>query len=420
MKINIRQMFSYILTVLLLTVTSDVWAGQGNDRGYFVIHGIVKDKTTNKRLENVNIYVPGMSVGTVTNAEGEFTLKIRDSLNVPEIAVSHIGYYNYRMPVRKEGAKEESIYLTPTTFVLNEIIARPDYSITLIEEAIRRIGQNYSADPNVLTGFYRETIQKGNRYINIAEAILDVYKNSYLDGVGHDRVRIFKGRQILGQRKNDTLAVKLSDGPNLALFLDVVKNPELILSMDMLPYYSYTREDAVFINDRLQYVVYFRPRIILPYPLYEGRFYLDSESLAITRAEFKLDMRDREKASNLMLKRKPAGLRFKPMELSFLVTYKQQNGKSYLNYIRNQIVFKCDWKKRLFSSNYTLVTEMVVTDRADGQLTPIPYKESFRANGVFADRVQDFSDESFWGAYNIIEPTKSLESGVQRLKKQQE
>ena len=38
---------------------------------FITISGIVKDKQTKKRLCYVNLSVPGTSVGTITNEEGE-------------------------------------------------------------------------------------------------------------------------------------------------------------------------------------------------------------------------------------------------------------------------------------------------------------------------------------------------------------
>lgn len=116
-----------------------------------------------------------------------------------------------------------------------------------------------------------------------------------------------------------------------------------------------------------------------------------------------------------MLYKKPAGLRFKPQELSFLITYKYDNGVTYLNYIRNIIRFKCDWKRRLFATNYNVISEMVVTDRRDKDVTPIPDKMAFGNRDAFYDKVTGFENGSFWGNYNIIEPTESLEQVVGKL-----
>jgi hypothetical protein len=112
------------------------------------------------------------------------------------------------------------------------------------------------------------------------------------------------------------------------------------------------------------------------------------------------------------------GLRFKLQEVSYLVTYRYQDGKSYLNYLRNTIRFKCDWKKRLFSSTFTTSTEMVMVDRNDRPEERIRMKDAFKQRDVFYDVVEEYWNEDFWKDYNIIEPTESLESAVKKLKKQ--
>ena len=203
----------------------------------------------------------------------------------------------------------------------------------------------------MLTGFYRETVQKGRRYINISEAIIDVYKTSYEDmTTTRDRVQVLKGRRLLSQKVSDTLGVKLAGGPTLSIYVDIVKNQDALLDMETLNYYDFFMEEPVQIDNRQQYVISFRPRVVLPYALYYGKLYIDRDKLSFTRAEFSLSMDNKVKAVQAILAKKPYGLRFKPQELSFLVTYKDMDGKTYLNYIRNRIRFKCDWKRKLFST----------------------------------------------------------------------
>jgi len=140
--------------------------------------------------------------------------------------------------------------------------------------------------------------------------------------------------------------------------------------------------------------------------------------LSFTRIEFSLDLRDRDKAISQILIKKPVGLRFKPSDVNFLITYKVQNGVSYLNYMRTESQFSCDWKRRLFSSKYTIISEVVSTERDDAPKESIPYKESFKYDQTFSDKVANFTDEDFWGEYNIIAPTESLLDGLSKLKKQ--
>jgi hypothetical protein len=212
--------------------------------------------------------------------------------------------------------------------------------------------------------------------------------------------------------------VKLLGGPNLSTYVDIVKNPEILLSRETLAYYSFKMEESVMIDARPQYVISFRPQAILPYALYYGKLFIDRERLSFTRAEFNLDMDDRNKATDAILKKKPFGLKFRPLEVSFLVTYKERNNLTYLSYIRNKVRFRCDWKKKLFATSYTILSEMVVTDSRAEDITNIPYRSTFKQSQSLSDRVSDVMDEDFWGAYNIIEPTESLESAVNKLKKQ--
>jgi hypothetical protein len=59
----------------------------------------------------------------------------------------------------------------------------------------------------------------------------------------------------------------------------------------------------------------------------------------------------------------------------------------------------------------------VITDGSEQRAGAIPYRESFRPDQVLSDRVEAFSGPEFWEAYNIIEPTESLENAVDRIKR---
>ncbi len=65
---------------------------------YTSINGTVRDKQTNKKLEYVSISVAGTGIGTITNTDGGFALKVKDSLQAKTLEVSHIGYSNQQFP----------------------------------------------------------------------------------------------------------------------------------------------------------------------------------------------------------------------------------------------------------------------------------------------------------------------------------
>lgn len=416
MKNAVKFIFGFLL-VLLATGSGNLWA-QGEMEGYLTVTGKVKDKQNKKALENVNVSVLGSHIGTVTNADGTFTLKIRREETAPVLELSHIGYQNVRVPLEEGRKSEILVWMIPQASLLHEIVVFGNNPLAVIEEAIKKIPANYSTKEDLLTAFYRETVQKGRRYISISEAVIDILKSSYEDrNTDLDKVKIDKGRRLLSPKQSDTLAVKVVGGPNLSLYLDIVKNSEALLNRESLRYYDFWMEEPIMIDNRLQYVVGFRPRVILSYALFYGKLYIDREKLAFTRAEFNLDMSNKTKAIQAILYKKPFGLRFKPQEVSFLITYKERDGKTYLNYIRNEMRFKCDWKKRLFSSAYSVLTEMVVTDRKEAGRSVISNRAAFGAKQVFYDKVSEYWNPDFWGAYNILEPTESLEHAVDKLKK---
>lgn len=403
--------------LLLFLVTSFVSAQ--SEESLITINGIVKDQRNRTTLEYVNISVPGTNIGTITNTDGEFSLKVSKAYKDLYLEISHIGYITSKLPLKPINGDKHVFYLNPNSIILEEVIVSPVYPRKLVEQAIDKIGDNYNPFPSMLTGFYRETSQKGRKYINVTEAVTKLYKTAYKEneGITRDRVRIEKGRQLVSPKQGDTLGVKLIGGPTLALALDVVKNRDELLDKETLYYYEFKFDDLVLIDNQLHYVISFIPMMPLPYPLYRGKLYINKETLAFTRAELNIDMRDKSKVTKMILRKKPAGLIFKPVGLSTLLTYKEQNGRTYLNYVRNEIKFKCDWKKKWFHTSYAVVSEMVITNREDNPDSTISSKEAFRESQVLSDKVGNFYDEKFWGDYNIIEPTESLERAVNKLKK---
>lgn len=388
----------------------------------FTVSGVVRDKESRKKLENVAVSLVGTPIGTVTNAEGVFSLKIPHMDTIPQLELSHIGYMNARFSASApEGSNNmyATILMIPIALQLNEVVAYGNTARRIVEEALERIPKNYPSGESMTSAFYRETVQKGHRYISISEAMLDVYKTSYRQRTSdRDKVQIDKARKLLSQKQSDTLGVKVVGGPNLPLFMDVVKNAYALFDEETLDYYSFVQEPSVFIDDRLQYVISFRPRVKLDYALYVGRVFIDREHLAFTRAEFELDLSDRERAIAAILYKKPLGLRFRPLKVSFLITYRQHDEVTCLNYICNEMCFKCDWKRRLFSSSYVARSEMVAVDREEHPERVIARRDAFKPYQVFYDIVKEYWSEDFWKDYNIIEPTESLEDAVKKLRKQ--
>jgi len=376
-----------------------------------VVSGSVTDDKTGEGLRQVSISAGRVSV--VTNEDGAFSLKL-DQLPAT-ITVSHIGYKTRKVTLTEGKAENLKISLAPTTIQLREIVVTKANPRELVDIAIKKIPDNYSRVPELLQTFYRETAMKRKHYIYVAEGVEDMYKTPYTRNIGRDRVAIVKGRRLLSQKQGDTLGIKVLGGPVLPVQLDVVKNQEMLLNPEDLDAYDFAMAVPEYINDRLQYVVKISPKYPMPYALYNGTLYIDSERLAFTRIELDLDMSDKDKATRTMLVKKPIGVRFKPRELSCVVDYRYEGGVTRISYLRNIFRFNCDWKKRLFSTSFTATCEMVVTDSQSDSVLPITSRNSFDSRDAYYDKVEYFMDPEYWSKYNIIEPSESLDKAIKKL-----
>lgn len=415
----IQKSLRYAAIVIAMLISASVL---GQEVDYYTINGVIKDSKTKERVIFSNVSVPGTNIGTVANSDGQFSLKIPKSLNIKEFEISHLGYQNKRFNLTDNGKAEQTFLIDAASVELKGVVVRPEDPKTIITQAMNKVGANYSEHANTLTGFYRETIKQRRDYISIAEAITEIYKTPYGFTLESDKVKILKGRKGSNVKKADTLTVKMQGGPHVSLYLDIAKYPEILLSPDEIDNYDYEIVDMVSLDNEANYVITFKPRVKLDYPLYTGKIYISVENLAVTMAEFSLDISDVEKATRIFVKKKPTGLRFEPQSTNYLVTYKKQGDKYYLNYMRNEIKFRADWRRRIFETNYTIMSEMVITERSNENVSKITAKESFRPYAVLSDRVNEYFDENYWGAYNTIEPDESIQSAInkfnRRFKKQ--
>ena len=406
-----KSILTLLLPLMLALLMPSTARAQGDSLLLrYQVRGSVRDAKSGHRLQYVSVSIPGKRYSTVTNSDGEFVLKTNEPPK--EVQVSHVGYNSRRAVVTSDG-KPLNIRLEPNTIQLKEVLVMAEDPMLILTTALDKVKDNYITTPEMYRCFYRETAQKRSKYIYIAEAVTDLYKTAY-----GDRVSVVKDRRLLSPKSSDTLSVKVLGGPTFAVSLDLVKNREFLLNSMELELYSMKMGSPTVIDDRMQYVIELEPGVSIDRPLYYGKIYVDRETLAFTRIELSLDVSNRDLATQFMLFKKPLGLRFKPREQTLLVNYKYEDGVTRLSYVRSTFRFACDWKRRLFNTNFTAVSEVVVTDRDESPSQTIKRKEAYSKNSSLYDTASYTLDEDFWSGYNIIEPTESLEKAVRRLYKE--
>jgi hypothetical protein len=391
---------------------------QANDTAnYTTVTGKIVDLTTKSPIVFASIYKTGTSIGTVSNSDGEFILKIPGKSTDGTISISYVGYTNRSIPIITLMEGKTEITLESYAIPIDEVVVRSIDPVVLLKSALDKVRDNYQPTPERQTGFYREIIKQNRSYVSISEAVLDIYSSSYRDNFDADRVKIFKGRKSKDVKKMDTVLVKFQGGPRTALYLDVIKNPSVILDYDMFDYYNYKLAGMVTINNRNNYIIEFSEKGEAEFPLYEGKFYIDVEKTAITSVDFKIGEKSLEKATSLLVRKKPVGMKMEVTSGNYMVNYREMNGKWALSYVRSEVAFKTKWDKKLFKSNIVTMFEMAVTDREADNIEKIPTKESIKFSDVFAEQVSAFEDENYWGEYNVIKPDESIEVAIEKLNK---
>ncbi len=411
---------SMLLTVGILSAEAETNSTpkQKNDTtSYTVLTAKVVDESTKKPIVFATVFKTGSSIGTVTNSDGEFELKIPGKSIEGTLSVTHLGYKNKVISVNDIVSKKATIALEVHAIPIEEVVIRDIDPEELLRQAILKKRENYSIFPEMQTAFYRETLKQNRNYVAISEAVLDIYNSGYRDNFDFDRVRIYKGRKSKDVKKMDTVLVKFQGGPRTAMFLDLVKNPGVILDPEIFPLYNFKLSGIVSVNDRNNYVVEFTPKRVVDYPLYEGKIYVDVESTAITSIDFHLSEKSLDQATKVLVKKKPVSMKMSVLSGNYLVKYREIEGQWVLNYVRSEVIFKSKWDKKLFKSNITAMFEMAVTDRDKENIDKFPYKVAVKYTDILSEKVLAFEDENYWGEYNTIKPDESIEVAIKKLNK---
>lgn len=387
---------------------------------YLTVSAKVTDLETNEPLASASVYLSNRVISIVTNGEGYFQLKFPVKYIDESVIVSYLGYTSKGTSIRTLlSGKDNIIALKAIVYNLNPVHINISDGLGLVSQALAKISDNYPSHNMQMTSYYREMIKKGRSYVTLTEAVLDINKAPYNNYGSKDQIAIFKGRGSVDTKKIDTLFVKFRGGMKSALDIDIAKYPFLGVDRALIGnHYTFTKGQTTVIDGKNHHIVFFQQNPGDEQMLFSGKLYIEEKSLAITRIEFSMNVEEYpDQAIDLLLKKKPAGMKAKFLYAKYIVQYKEINGKWLFNYCRSELKFDSKWDRKLFKDTYTIVSEMAVTEYSDNDYK-IPYDKRVKYNDITLDKVSDFKDDNFWEEYNIIEPEYSIEQVLTRITKQ--
>lgn len=378
------------------------------------IKGRILDKNSQNPLPYATLGIKGKFVGSISNMDGKFELKIpHDNFN-DTLIISYVGYQNRSIPINEISNSPITIMLIEEHVSLQEVIIRNTDPVSLIRAAMRQTTSNYLHNPCKLTTFYRESVKKNRHYMIYLEAILNIYKHPYNTPHRVDLPKIFKSRKIYDANNLDTVSLRLKGGVNGCLMLDIIKNRPDFLKEEFLDYFIYNLEDISVFNNHPVYIINFAPKKDNKVTPLEGRIYLDTRTLALIKAEFGYSSQIVGKIGKRFILKKKNKTKVKPIQISYRVSYRQLNERYYLNHAQGLLKFRVRKKQKLFSSVFETSFEMATTQIDTLDIYRFKSREVLKPNTVFS-KEQIIYDPDFWGNHSFIHPEENIEDALRRI-----
>ena len=408
----------FFFFVVIIQSDAQINPINNNDSSAFkYFKGTILDSKSKNELTFASITVSGSNISTISNSEGDFLIKIPIDKQDASLIISYLGYKDKIISIKDLTQEKNIVYLEPIKNLLKEVVVNAMDANKLFSNVLNNRSKNYGDSSIKMVGFYRESIKKRRTYVSVLESIVDIEKMPF-SSVVQDQVDILKGRKNVDYSKLDTINFKLEGGLYTALFIDLIKDPTNIFSENVFDLYNFRFEDITQINDKQVLIISFKQKSSLedPDPLYSGKLFIDAKSLAIISASFQLNVENRAKAGLIFTRKKPKGLVLYPTEVSYQVDYRQQNNKWVFSYSRGDITFKLNWDKWIFNTSYNTTFELVNTNWENQDNQAQINTQKLSPYVIMSDKIPNAVDVDFWGQYNIIEPEKSIESAIKKIK----
>ncbi|MDR2036371.1 MAG: carboxypeptidase-like regulatory domain-containing protein [Bacteroidales bacterium] len=398
---------------ILLHKSSDQNQHTERNKSHLILEGIVKDKENNEPIPYCSVNISENGMGTVTNQNGAFILKLPDSLKNTSVRISHIGYESQNIPADLFMDHTIDIYLNAQAIALESVIINYIDPQKILKDMMENRSRNYPSRPFYTTSFYREGINRKKGFCSLSEGVFRIYKTGY-NSTSKEQVKLMKMRKISDARKQDTVIMKMKAGVSAILMLDVVKDIPDFLEIDG-NMFDYRKTGIETMNEHRTHVITFEQKPEIRGPLYKGSLYIDEKSYALIHTHFQINPAYIEQANSLLVANKGRNVNISVQSAEYSVSYRLWNSKYYINHIRGDLHFKVKLKK-IFSVPSLIHTyfEMVTCAIDTLNVKKIPFKEVQPAHKVFSETHYVY-DAGFWENFNMILPEEKLSDAISRI-----
>ena len=366
------------------------------------IMGVVVDAETHQPLSSVHVGVVGGMLGTVTNNQGEYLLRLPSNRAPYELRFSTIGYEPKFFPNAISDTTLD-VALLAANVRLPEVKVMYAQADDVIRKFFSSFSTNYMQKAVVLSGFFRESIFQDQQLIQISEAAIDLYKGGYDERESYERVRFVKGRKSRPPQVMNDMVFKLEGGPYHFSRIDVAKYWDFLPHNGQITPFSYVFNGVDYEYGKMLFRVGFKPLGDDGDLKYEGELFFDSESYALVRVHFELTRKSLVKSRRLLIRKESRGVDARLVSARYVVSYRPLDGKWVLGSVTGLLQVKVKSRLNKVDAMFTASSELVVNDIALEEKNRIRFAEGFKANYQMYEKIEAF-DPDFWETSNIVLP----------------
>ena len=153
LSVCILVMILFILPIPAIALNNMPTIKSGESENFIEYKGKIVDKKTGNALAYASLMVDGLNISTISNSEGEFSLKISKEISDPKVTVSFIGYKNKSVLLADLESNKFRIEMEPSSVQLPELNVISKDAELLMRSVLEKKGVNYFNTPTFMTAF---------------------------------------------------------------------------------------------------------------------------------------------------------------------------------------------------------------------------------------------------------------------------
>jgi len=369
------------------------------------ISGIIKDITSSLPVESVSIGISNSNLGTISNEEGKFRITLPENSN--KIEFSHL-YYKLESYTIKSNETEIEIFLTPKSFVLDEVVINHRPGKDLLTDAVNA-SKDKLEKSIVLNTYYREFVNVDNKYTSFSDGLIDFYvkRKSGTSDLHVKQSRVFDLKdETASEREKAIQSINLNDVQEAVNYAYNFKGLSKILKSE---HYNFGVETKTEDNGNSIEVITIEPKEGVEEPmLYAGTVVYDAKTKLIVEIDMQFSPEHKKfnKIVNLLI------AKAKINEFARKSKFKIDGDKYVMIYNQIKINFYVKYGK-LINNTFESVYDMTTLDYKEGEFK-LDKDKKYRETSLFKNGNK--YTEEFWKNQNVILLSEKEERIINSLK----